>query len=262
MAVARPPGIDRLCEQLVDQAHRHGLEADLILPPAAAAMLLLGTQHHQQILTGLAALDDPLTTLQALFTEQTTCLPYLDGHLEVLTSILTRSDRPLATRAVRGMLTALAEADLLQLADSATIAGDLLGPLYSMITSKAARSARGAFYTPPSLGAVLAALVDVNPGESFSDPCCGSGGLAIATIRAMRATGRVPELVHWHLQDIDPVAVALAGVQLASHGMPWVTLKAGDALQSHPTPIRLPPVTNAAAPHLRVGEGMRERRSR
>ncbi len=230
-AGSRPLSIDRLCEQLVDRAHRSGLEADLILPAAAAAMLMLGADDHPRFLAGVAALDDPVTTLQVLFTEQAVCMPYLDGHLEALTSILARSDHALTTRAVRGMLTTLAQADLLQLADSAAVAGDLLGPLYSTITSKAARSARGAFYTPPSLGAVLAGLVDAGPGESFSDPCCGSGGLAIATIRVMRASGRVPELVHWHLQDIDPVAVALAGVQLASHGMPWVTLKAGDALQ-------------------------------
>lgn len=226
----RAIGVDRLCEQLVDAAHRHGLEADLILPAAAAGVLMLGAADRQRILAGLAALEDPVGALQTLFTEQARWMPYLDGHLEVLTSMLTRSDHTLTARAVRGMLTTLAEADLLQLAESATIAGDLLGPLYSTITSKAARSARGAFYTPPSLGAVLAGLVDVRPGESFADPCCGSGGLAIATIRAMRATGRVPELVHWHLQDIDPVAVALAGIQLASHGMPWVTLTCGNSL--------------------------------
>ena len=227
----RPLSIDRLCEQLVDQAHRSGLEADLILPVAAAGMLLLGAADHRKILSDMAALEDPVTTLQTLFAAQTAFLPYLDGHVDMLTSILTRSDRSLTVRVVRGMLTRLAEADLLRLADSPTIAGDFLGPLYSMITSKAARTARGAFYTPPSLGAVLAGLVEVRPGETFADPCCGSGGLAIAALRAMRAAGRSPELIHWCLQDIDPVAVALAGVQLASHGMPWVTLTAGDALQ-------------------------------
>ena len=223
--------IDRLCEKLVDQTHRCGLDADLILPVSAAGMLLLGAADHHRILTGLAALEDPVTALQTLFAAQARCVPYLDGHLEVLTSILTRSDPTLTVRVVRGLLAALAEADLLQLTGSAAVGGDLLGPLYTMITSKAARSARGAFYTPPSVGALLAGLVEVRPGESFADPCCGSGGLAIATIRAMRAAGRSPELVHWHLQDIDPVAVALAGVQLASHGMPWVTLTCGDALQ-------------------------------
>lgn len=225
------PTLERLTEQLVAQAHTYGLDAHLLLPPAAAAMMLLGAgDHHQSILTGLARLTDPIEALQGLFHTETECLPYLTGRLVELSRILTHSDRNLTTKAVSGMLDVLAGADLPNLVETPAVAGDLLGPLYTQITSKAARSARGAFYTPPSLAALLANLVDVEVGGSFGDPCCGTGGLAIAAVRGLRSRGRFPELIHWSLQDIDPLAVALAGVQLAAHGMPWVTLTCGDSL--------------------------------
>lgn len=193
--------------------------------------MLLGADDHHRILTGLAALEDPVTVLQTLFAAQARCVPYLRGYIEVLTSVLTRSDPTLTVCVVRGMLATLAEADLLQLTGPEHVAGDMLGPPCQLDHLEGSQIGTcGAFYTPPSVGALLAGLVEVRPGDSFADPCCGTGGLAIATIRAMRAAGRSPELVHWHLQDIDPVAVALAGVQLSSHGMPRVTLKCGNAL--------------------------------
>ena len=226
-----PPTLERLTEQLVNQAHACGLDAHLLLPPASAAMMMLGAgAQYQPILAGLARLADPVDALQSLFHTETACLPYLAGHLNELCSLLTHSDRALTTKAVSGMLDVLAGADLPNLVETPAVAGDLLGPLYTQITSKAARTARGAFYTPPSLAAVLAQLVDVEVGGSFGDPCCGTGRLAIAAVRGLRARGRFPEMIHWNLQDIDPLAVALAGVQLAAHGIPWVTLTCGNSL--------------------------------
>lgn len=230
------PRIERLTEQLSGQAQAQGLEPHLILPPAAATVMLLGSGDlYTPILEGLAASADPVGLLGQLFGAQAACLPYLAGQLDPLTSIMTRSSHPdRVNRAIRGMFNVLARTDLHQLLETPAVAGDLLGPLHTLITCKAARSSRGAFYTPPSLGALLAALGDVRPGESFSDPCCGTGGLAIAMIRGMRADRQVPELVRWHLQDIDPLAVALAGVQLAAHGMPLVHLVCGNSLTDRP----------------------------
>lgn len=67
------------------------------------------------------------------------------------------------------------------------------------------------------------------------DPCSGTGGLALAMLRMMRAAGRAPELVHWRLHDLDALALALAGIQLAAHGMPWVTLTCGNAITEDPS---------------------------
>lgn len=225
------PTIDRVAEQLVDQARAHGQEAHLVLPPAAAATLLLGTgDPHEHLLRGIAASDDPVDMLQQLFAVQARCLPYLTGVLDPLVDLLGRGSRDGVKRSIAGMLNVLADARLPELVETPGVAGDLLGPIYSLITSQAVRSAQGAFYTPPSVATLMALLGDVQHADSFSDPCCGSGGLAIATVRAMRRAGRRPELVRWHLQDIDPLAVALAGVQLAAHGMPLVTLRCCNSL--------------------------------
>lgn len=84
--------------------------------------------------------------------------------------------------------------------------------------------------TPASVCQLMAAVLQVRPGESVYDPACGSAGMVVALIRQMRARGQHPELVRWSMNDLDPVAVALAGVNLAIHGMPYVTLNCGDAL--------------------------------
>ena len=78
---------------------------------------------------------------------------------------------------------------------------------------------------------LIAAMTGLpRPGRSVSDPCSGTAGLAIAMVRAMRVAGRAPELVHWQLQDLDGLAVALAGIQMAAHGIPHVTLTHGNTL--------------------------------
>lgn len=61
----------------------------------------------------------------------------------------------------------------------------------------------------------------------ITDSCVGGGGLAVA---AVRAAGTAPEARRWVLQDIDPFAVAIAGVAMSVHGIPWVELSCTDAL--------------------------------
>lgn len=232
-ARSKPPAtVERLTERLVDQAQAHGQEANLVLPAAAAASLLLGAgELHGPILRGIAALGDPVDTMLQLFDVQANCTAYLQAHLHPLTDLIKPAHRrPEISLSLTGMFTVLAEAELPALVETPQVAGDLLGSIYTQITSSAARSQRGAFYTPPSVAALMAMLIETRPGETWNDPCCGSGGLAIATVRAMRRGGQIPELVHWHLQDIDPTAVALAGIQLAAHGMPTVSLRCGNAL--------------------------------
>ena len=169
--------------------------------------------------------------------------PYLVGHLEPLTRILSPAgpagpespdSMDSLERATAAILRSLAEQDLHDLVQRPDVAGDLLGPLYTAVMAPGDRTARGAFYTPPALGQLLAAIAGLpRPGQSVYEPCSGTGGLVIATVRAMRAVGRAPELVSWHLQDIDGLALALAGVQLAALGLPAVTLTHGNAL-THP----------------------------
>lgn len=192
-----------------------------------------GARRSAQIdLELIAASPAPAQTVQQALVSAGEEFGYLTGALDPLTRLLTleASAGDHVDRAVAAILRVLSTAGLPVLAEHPLIAGDLLGPLYTAVVAPGDRTARGAFYTPATLAQLLAATGLPRSGEAVSDPCSGTGGLVLALIRAMRAAGGVPELVHWHLQDLDGLALALAGVQLAAHGMPWVTLAQGNSL--------------------------------
>lgn len=59
---------------------------------------------------------------------------------------------------------------------------DILGRAYEYLLRKFAESqgqSAGEFYTPPEVALTMARILEPRPGESVSDPCCGSGGLLI-----------------------------------------------------------------------------------
>lgn len=72
------------------------------------------------------------------------------------------------------------------------------------------------------------------PGPGQARSCWpGSGERGSGHVprgEGLRARGECPESVEWVLQDLDPTALALAGVNAAAHGLPRVRLLLGDAL--------------------------------
>lgn len=220
--------MDGLYERLRREADRTGTDARLMLPVAAVAVLLLGAgpTASQALLTGASQHPDPARVCQMVLEGAAASFDYLEESLPHLTRFLDDAN----TDTAAGMLAVLAQCDLEQLSEIPNVQGDLLGGLYMRVQAPGDRNARGAFYTPPALAHVMALLADVTASERWNDPCAGCGGLAIATIRAMRSKGRAPELVHWTLGDIDNVALTLASIQLAAHGMPLVELRHGNAL--------------------------------
>lgn len=226
---ATPIGtLDRLYEQLRREADRTGADARLMLPVAAVAVLLLGagpTARHA-LLVGASEHPDPPRVCRLVLENAAVSFGYLEASLPHLTRFL--DDANADTTAA--MLSVLAQCDLERISEASTVQGDVLGGLFTRVQAPGDRSARGAFYTPASLARVMALLADVVAGERWNDPCAGCGGLAIATIRAMRSKGRAPELVCWTLGDVDGLALSLAGIQLAAHGMKFVELQYGNAL--------------------------------
>jgi len=221
-----------LADRLIAETSRHGLDRRLILPPAALAVLLLGLgEHHAAGLELIAEHSRPAHTVRQALEAAGEEFDYLNGSLDPLTRLLDFEKPDLVDRAVSALLSVLAAAGLPSLAEHPLVAGDLLGPLYSAVMAPADIAARGAFYTPPALAQLIAAMTGLpRPGQSVSDPCSGTAGLTIAMLRAMRVDGRAPELVHWQLQDLDGLALALAGIQMAAHGIPHVTLTHGNTL--------------------------------
>jgi len=94
---------------------------------------------------------------------------------------------------------------------------DLLGCLYTMMSSRSAKAARGEFYTPPSVAELMAeiSVTGLVPGQSICEPAAGTGGLLRAAAGALRAEGRDPGEYRWFACDITPIAVA--GLAVNAH---------------------------------------------
>lgn len=112
---------------------------------------------------------------------------------------------------------------------------DLLGMLYMSLSMLRTRKKGGSYYTPAPIAAQLVeeclALCEDEPAPRLIDPCCGTGMFLIRAYLALKArfTARgMPEAEADRLIrgrcltgcDIDPVAVALARVNLALLGEP------------------------------------------
>ena len=235
-----PPSLPQLVEDLRDLAARHGAPAkDTTLTAASTAALFLGVDHATggPLLRALAGSPDLAAGLLRIWGRWEQSFPYLHGNIGPLTRWLEHpAEHHLA--ALRAQLTHLTHVDLLAIAEGPSVRGDLLGQILTLIDAPGDRAVRGAFFTPPSLAGALSALAgvtDLPAGAVITDPCVGGGGLAVAAVRAMRAAGTAPEARRWILQDVDPFAVAIAGVAMSVHGIPWVELSCSDTLGTpHP----------------------------
>lgn len=110
---------------------------------------------------------------------------------------------------------------------------DLFGVLLTVMKSRTAKAAYGAFYTPTHIADLLAHLTlsGPQPVESVHEPAIGTGGLWRAAAQAIRDHGHDPARVLWVGADIDPLAIACAAVNAVLWGLgPRVLLTVGDTL--------------------------------
>ena len=83
---------------------------------------------------------------------------------------------------------------------------DILGFVYQCLLFEGEKSVLGSYYTPRPIVENMISNLDLSPGKTFCDPCCGSG----AFLLAMPASS--PEQL-WGC-DKDPIAVFIAKVNL------------------------------------------------
>ncbi|GAA1110035.1 MULTISPECIES: N-6 DNA methylase [Nocardiopsis] len=110
---------------------------------------------------------------------------------------------------------------------------DVFGVLLTVMKSRTAKAAHGAFYTPTHIADLLAHLTLAEPGPvpSVHEPAIGTGGLWRAAAQALRDHGHDPTRVLWVGADIDPLAIACAAVNSVLWGLgPRVLLTVGDTL--------------------------------
>ncbi|MFC5109014.1 N-6 DNA methylase [Kibdelosporangium philippinense] len=108
---------------------------------------------------------------------------------------------------------------------------DLLGTVLTVLRPASALKARGQFYTPACIAALLARMSDVEEHQAVEDPMVGTGGLFRAVAHVMRDVGRDPRTIQWVGCDIDELAVACATVNSMIWGLGRdIVFHVGDAL--------------------------------
>lgn len=224
-----------LTDSLISATRKHGADPKQVgLTALCTASLLLGAGEQGPPMTkALSTRERDLPGIvSTLWHAHSKVFPYLRGRLDPLIGWLDAA-QPHQVLALRDCLAVCADTDLVALAEAPTVAGDLLGQVLAHLTAPGDQSARGAFYTPATTCQVIAAMTGIDtigPGATVAEPSCGGGAMIVAAVRRMRSRGARPEEVSWHLNDLDPTAVAVAGIAMSIHGIPWVTLTVGDAL--------------------------------
>ena len=103
-------------------------------------------------------------------------------------------------------LSTLSSSSLLALPPLPTDEFDLLGLLYQCFLVEGEKNRKGSYYTPLEVARNMTKGLDFSKGQTFFDPCCGSGAFLLAL------DGASPEQVLGC--DNDPIAVMIAKFNL------------------------------------------------
>lgn len=98
---------------------------------------------------------------------------------------------------------------------------DLIGRVYEYFLQAFALNAEkeeGEFYTPHSIVELIAALIEPYDGTIY-DPCCGSGGMFVQSVKFVEAHGGNTNAVNVYGQERDPDTFRLAKMNLAVRGI-------------------------------------------
>ncbi|MDO4326297.1 MAG: N-6 DNA methylase [bacterium] len=122
--------------------------------------------------------------------------------------------------------------------------GDILGEIY--MESKLGNKSTGQFFTPFSVSYMcakinLANLKDTNKQISLHEPTCGSGGMILASAKALKDEGiNYQRKMSVTAQDLDWKAVYMCYVQCSFYGVRAVVVQ-GDTLSEPFTEQHYPP---------------------
>ena len=100
---------------------------------------------------------------------------------------------------------------------------DLIGRVYEYFLQQFAVNATkedGEFYTPQSIVELIAHLIEPYDGTIY-DPCCGSGGMFVQSVRLIEAHGGNKRNVSVYGQESDPDTYRLAKMNLAARGISY-----------------------------------------
>lgn len=162
----------------------------------------------------------------------------LTGHLRaiakentLLQGIIDRVDFNATTHGQRDIdddrLSNLIEAISTKRLGLQDVEADIIGKSYEYLIRKFAEGggqSAGEFYTPGEVGAIMAKVIEPEPGMEIYDPCCGSGGLIIKCelameekMQAAKRTGYAPLKLYG--QEYIPETWAMANMNMIIHDM-------------------------------------------
>lgn len=176
-----------------------------------------GVRDFRQVLNALAASRSSIATVFSDFCRVTACCLAMqareDEYLDAIKGYSKHNLDQLAQ--AMGLLINEMESKPFE---------DVLGVYYTEQVAGPDRQRRGEFYTPRNVS-VMMAKMNLEPETiraegkpvTVSDPCCGSGGMALTCAELM-----VPDvdLLRFTLQDINPVACDMAYINTTLWGIP------------------------------------------
>ncbi|WP_290513814.1 class I SAM-dependent DNA methyltransferase [Aeromicrobium sp.] len=118
--------------------------------------------------------------------------------------------------------------------DPAHVSGDMLGAAYEYLLREFAEASgkkAGEFFTPRHVVHLLVRILDPQPGESVGDPACGSAGMLVETVNAVRSAGGDPRTLTLYGQEVNLTTAAIAKMNLYLHGLEDFTIVRGDTFR-------------------------------
>lgn len=118
--------------------------------------------------------------------------------------------------------------------DPDSVSGDMLGSAYEYLLREFAEASgkkAGEFFTPRHVVHLLVKILDPKPGDSIADPACGSGGMLVETVTAVRDAGGDPRTLRLYGQEINLTTSAIAKMNLYLHGLEDFRIVRGDTFR-------------------------------
>jgi len=115
----------------------------------------------------------------------------------------------------------------------ADVPEDMLGQAYEYLIKKFADDSghtAAEFYTNRTVVHLMALLVDPQPGESFYDPTCGSGGMLLSAVAELKRQGQEYRNLQLYGQERNLMTSAIARMNLFLHGIEDFHVERGDTL--------------------------------
>jgi type I restriction enzyme M protein len=115
----------------------------------------------------------------------------------------------------------------------ANVPEDELGQAYEYLIKRFADDSghtAAEFYTNRTLVHLMTLMLDPQPGESVYDPTCGSGGMLLSTVAALKRQGKEYRTLKLFGQERNLMTSSIARMNLFLHGVEDFAIERGDTL--------------------------------